>query len=708
MTKPFRDETLLLEERVDALIAELTIEEKVSQLTDSAAGLSRLGINEYNWWNEALHGVARAGTATVFPQAIALAAMWNEELLLEIAQAISEEARAKFNDAQRKDVYDRYHGLTFWSPNVNIFRDPRWGRGHETYGEDPYLTGKLGLAFIKGLQEGDGKHLKAAACAKHFAVHSGPEGDRHGFNTEVSKKDLFETYLPAFEDCVKHGKVEAVMGAYNAINGVPCCCNEWLLNEVLRKAWGFEGHVVSDCGAILDISAHHEYTESLEESAAVAVKNGCDLNCGEVYKCLVDAYEEDMVSEEDLDVALRHTLRARFKLGMFDKATSYDTIPLEKVACEAHKKLCLQSARECLVLLKNDGILPLNQHDIKSIALIGPNSNSEAVLLGNYNGTPTQYSTMLEGFSEYLGNSAAVQYARGCDFFGENDPALLEEATALANNSDVTVLCLGLDASFEGEAGDACNPYSSGDRPGVEMTEPQLYLLQKICEVTDRVIVMMFCGGAVAMNYADEHACAIIQSWYPGELGGKAVAQAVFGEYSPSGKLPVTFYKSTEDLPDFSDYSMANRTYRYFTGTPLYPFGFGLSYTKMAYSNMCVNKTILKQGDRVIVSLSAENIGKVDGGDVVQLYIKEIGAKNQPLHSLKRFKKIRLRQGEKQTVRFTLHAQDFAHVNEQGEKELLPNTEFEVFAGNCQPDLRSEQLTGSKPLKAVVTWQGLG
>lgn len=706
MADKFRDETLPLEERIDALIAALSIEEKVSQLTDSAAALSRLGINRYNWWNEALHGVARAGTATVFPQAIALAAMWNEELLFQIAQAISEEARAKFNEAQRRNVYDRYYGLTFWSPNVNIFRDPRWGRGHETYGEDPYLTSKLGVAFVRGLQDGDGKHLKAAACAKHFFAHSGPEGTRHGFNTEVTEKDLFETYLPAFEACVKEGNVEAVMGAYNALNGVPCCCNGWLLNDLLRKKWGFEGHVVSDCGAVFDISAHHEYTESLVESAAAAVKNGCDLNCGDVYKLLTEAYEEDLVTEDDLDTALRHTLRARFKLGMFDEKTNYDDIPFNKVACEEHKKLCLQAAKECLVLLKNDGILPLDKSSFKSIALIGPNAASENVLLGNYNGIPTHYSTMLKGFSEYLAGSTEVKFGQGCGFFGDDDDALLKEAAELARNSDATVLCIGLDASFEGEAGDANNPFGSGDRPDIEMTASQLHLLQKICETTDKVIVVMLCGSAVAMNYADEHANAIIQGWYPGELGGQAVAEAVFGEFSPGGKLPVTFYQSTEDLPDFSDYSMANRTYRYFTGTPLYPFGFGLSYSKIEIGNLTTGESGFGGKDTAVFRISAVNTGEREGDEVLQLYVKEKGVYNQPVHSLKRFKKIRLKPGETTIVEFTLNAGDFEHVNEDGEKELAPGTEFEVFVGSCQPDARSKMLTGSKPERATVHYLG--
>lgn len=663
-----------LEKTVRGMMKRMTVEEKVSQLTNSASAILRLGIKRYDWWNEALHGVARAGIATVFPQAIGLAAMWDEKLLFEVAEAISDEARAKYNKAQSEGNYERYYGLTFWSPNVNIFRDPRWGRGQETYGEDPYLSSKLGVAFVKGLQNSSGEHLKTAACAKHYAVHSGPENIRHGFNAEVSKKDLFETYLPAFEACVKEGKVEAVMGAYNAVNGVPSCCNHYLLNDILREKWGFDGHVVSDCGAIHDISEYHHYAEDYKHSAALSVKNGCDLNCGEVYRHLIDAYEEDLITEEEIDAALYRTLKTRAKLGMFQEKTEYDNIPYSVVACKKHKELTLKAARESLVMLKNDGLLPLDRAKIKSVAIIGANGNSEEVLLGNYFGYPTEFSTVFSGFSDYLGDDAAVEYAQGCGYF-ERDEKLLGEAVKLAGRSDAAVVCLGLNASFEGEEGDANNPYCAGDRKRIEIIEPQLELLRRVSEVNKNVILLMFCGGAVAYGEAIDLSNAIFHCWYPGEAGGKAIAQVVFGDSSPCGKLPVTFYKSTDDLPDFTDYSMKNRTYRYFGGKMEFPFGFGLSYAAFEYKNISFEK----RGDRVCASVEIRNTGSCGGAEVVQLYKSEKGAVNQPIKSLVRFKKIYLEPGEAAKVDFLICGDDFSHINENGERDSLRADDFELY-----------------------------
>lgn len=663
-----------METRIYELIDKMTIEEKVSQLTNSAAGISRLSINKYDWWNEALHGVARAGTATVFPQAIGLAAMWDDELLFEIAEVISTEARAKYNKAQKEGNFERYYGLTFWSPNVNIFRDPRWGRGQETYGEDPYLTSRLGISFIKGLQNNGAKHLRTAACAKHLAVHSGPEDTRHGYNVNVSKKDLFETYLPAFESCVKEGQVEAVMGAYNAVNGVPCCCNDYLLNKVLREEWGFKGHVVSDCGAIYDIKKHHNYTDSHKESAAISVKNGCDLNCGDIYKHLIDAYEEDLITEEEINVALYNTLKTRFKLGMFDENTEYDNIDYSLVACDNHRQLSLRASRESIVMLKNDGILPLKRDEIKSVAIIGVNGDSKEVLLGNYNGFPLEYHTVFKGLSDYLGENATVAYEQGCNFF-KAKRGLLNKAVKLAEESDVAIVCLGLDASYEGEEGDANNPYCAGDRKTIEIIEAQFELLKAVKEVNNKVILLMFCGGAVAFGEAKDFSNAILNCWYPGELGGKAIAQLLFGEYSPSGKLPVTVYSSTKDLPDFNDYSMANRTYRYFKGIPEFPFGFGLSYTKFQYGELQkeeINKNIK-------VTVTVKNIGDFDGKEVVKIFKSEKDAINQPIKSLARFKKIDLKKGEEKTVEFILTPEDFTHINENGEKEYLSSDQFNIF-----------------------------
>ncbi len=664
----------MIDTRIHDLIDKMTIEEKVSQLTNSAAGIGRLNINKYDWWNEALHGVARAGTATVFPQAIGLAAMWDDDLLFEIAEVISIEARAKYNKAQKEGNFERYYGLTFWSPNVNIFRDPRWGRGQETYGEDPYLTSKLGVAFIKGLQNNDSTHLRTAACAKHLAVHSGPEDTRHGYNVNVSIKDLFETYLPAFEACVKEGQVEAVMGAYNAVNGVPSCCNEYLLKDILREKWGFKGHVVSDCGAIYDIKKHHNYTGSHKESAAISVKNGCDLNCGDVYKHLIDAYEEDLITEEEIDVALYNTLKTRFKLGMFDEHTEYDNIDYSVVACDSHRQLSLRASRESIVMLKNDGILPLKRDEIKSVAVIGVNGDSKEVLLGNYNGFPLEYHTVFKGLSDYLGEDATVSYEQGCNFFKKKRSSL-KKAVKLAEESDVAIVCLGLDASYEGEEGDANNPYCAGDRKTIEIIEAQFELLKAVKEVNDKVILLMFCGGAVAFGEAKDLSNAILNCWYPGEMGGKAIAQLLFGEYSPSGKLPVTIYSSTADLPNFNDYSMTNRTYRYFKGTPEFPFGFGLSYTKFKYGELQIEKN----NDDVKVSITVKNVGDFDGKEVIRLFKSEKDSINQPIKSLARFKKISLKQGEEKTVEFILTPEDFTHINEDGEKEYLSFEKFDIF-----------------------------
>lgn len=660
--------------RIYSLINKMTIEEKVSQLTNSTAAIGRLGIDKYDWWNEALHGVARAGTATVFPQAIGLAAMWDDELLFDIAEVISTEARAKYNKAIREGKHERYYGLTFWSPNINIFRDPRWGRGQETYGEDPYLTSRLGVAFIKGLQNNNGEHLRTAACAKHLAVHSGPEDTRHGYNVNVTEKDLWETYLPAFEACVKEGRVEAVMGAYNALEGVPCCCNEFLLKNVLREKWGFDGHVVSDCGAISDIRKHHRYTASHKESAALSVRNGCDLNCGDIYKHLIDAYEEDLITEEEIDKALYNTLKTRFKLGMFDESTEYDGIDYSVVACDKHRELSLRAARESIVMLKNDGLLPLKKEEIKRVAVIGVNGDSKEVLLGNYNGFPVEYHTVFKGISDYLGEDATVSYEQGCKFF-KRKRGLLKKAVSLAESSDVAVVCLGLDATYEGEEGDANNPYCAGDRRTIEIIDAQLELLRAVREVNSKVILLMFCGGAVAFGEAKELSDAILNCWYPGELGGKAIAELLFGEYSPSGRLPVTVYSSTEDLPDFDDYSMKNRTYRYFEGTPEYPFGFGLSYTKFEYGKLYSEKS----DGKVKLSVTVKNTGDFDGKEVVRLFKSEKNGVNQPLKSLVRFKKISLARGEEARVEFLLTDEDFTHINEKGEKEHLSEKDFSLF-----------------------------
>ncbi len=701
----FRDKNLSLNERIEDLIARLTVEEKISQLSNTSEAIPALGIPDYNWWNEALHGVARAGFATVFPQAIAMAASFNAQLVYDIACAISEEARAKYNEAQRKNENGIYQGLTFWSPNINIFRDPRWGRGHETYGEDPYLSGTLGVAFIKGLQQFDGTHMKAAACAKHFAAHSGPEGGRHSFNAAVSKKDLFETYLPAFEMCVKEGQVEAVMGAYNRLNGSPCCANRKLLIEILREQWGFEGHVVSDCGAIMDISAGHQVTEDVEESSALALKNGCDLSCGSEYWSLNDAYEDDLITEDDIDVALRRLLRTRFKLGMFDNKedVGYSNISADHVACPEHKALSLEAARQSMVLLKNDGLLPLDKSKSKKIAVIGPNADSETVLLGNYNGAPTSSYTILGGMKDYLGDNESVAYAKGSELFSLNDTKesieasqnLLNEAIEAAGQCDVIIACVGLDSSLEGEEGDAYNAFASGDKLDLELPEVQKDLLAALYQTGKPLIVVLCAGSAINLSPAHENANAVIDAWYPGEAGGKAFAQLVFGDYSPSGRLPVTFYKTSEELPDFSDYSMQGRTYRYMENEPLYPFGYGLSYTTFRYSALNADASPVNEKTIINLNFVLANSGSFDGYEKVQVYVSPLHpSARTPRWQLKAFRAIYLKSGETTNVTINLARDAFSIVDEEGNR-FVQSGKYRVYIGGSQPDKRSEYLTKS-------------
>lgn len=574
--------------RAEELVDQMTVEEMASQLRFDAPAIERLGIPEYNWWNEGLHGVARAGTATMFPQAIGLAATFDEELMQRVGDVIATEGRAKYNESIRHGDRDIYKGLTFWSPNINLFRDPRWGRGHETYGEDPYLTGELGCAFIRGLQgEGDGvPYLKLAACAKHFAVHSGPEAERHSFDAVVSEKDLRETYLPAFEHCVKEAHVEAVMGAYNRTNGVPCCGHQYLIQEVLRGEWQFEGHFVSDCWAVNDFHTNHHVTDSAEESAALALESGCDLNCGCTYQKLLNAYGLGMVSKETIRESAVRLFTTRYLLGMFDE-TPYDAIPYEKVDCAEHHALAVQAAEESLVLLKNDGILPLSREQIHTLAVIGPNADSRRALIGNYHGTASEYVTVLEGIRAEAGDGIRILYSEGSHLFLEKGDSLakphhlISEAQTVAEHADAVILCLGLDETLEGEAGDAGNSDASGDKADLQLPASQKKLLESVLAVGKPTVVCMLAGSAMDLNLASEQASAILQVWYPGALGGRAVAKALFGGCSPSGKLPITLYRDLGGLPEFTDYSMKGRTYRYLEKEPLYPFGYGLTYGKV-------------------------------------------------------------------------------------------------------------------------------
>ncbi len=640
--------------RAKELVSQMTIEEKCSQMLYHAAAIDRLGIPRYNWWNEALHGVARAGDATVFPQAIGLGATFDEALVQSIGDVTSTEGRAKFNESSKHDDRDIYKGLTFWAPNVNIFRDPRWGRGHETYGEDPYLTGQLGMAYVKGLQGEDLDNPKSAACAKHFAVHSGPEADRHHFDAKVNDQDLYDTYLYAFKRLVADAKVESVMGAYNRVNGEPACGSKRLLKDILRGDWKFEGHIVSDCWAIKDFHENHKVTGCEVESAALAVNNGCDLNCGCVYEKLIYAYKAGLVTEETITESVERLIELRLRLGTLpERGSKYDDIPYEMVECKEHINLAIEAAKRSLVLLKNDGVLPLKKESLKTIGVIGPNSNSRIALVGNYEGTSSEYITVLEGIQRYVADDVRVFHSEGAHLWKDRLQGLCEakdgfaEAMTVAEHSDVVVMCLGLDATIEGEEGDAGNEFGSGDKKGLKLPGVQQELLEKITAIGKPVVLLVLAGSAMDLSWANENVNAIIQCWYPGARGGKAIAEVLFGEDSPSGKLPVTFYKSDADLPDFSDYSMEGRTYRYFKGTPLFPFGYGLSYSKIDYTDASIDKSEGNIGDTFTVKVTVKSSGDYDSHETVQLYVKDVEASTRVANfSLRGIKNVPLLPGE--------------------------------------------------------------
>lgn len=654
-------------ELAEKLVSRMTLEEKASQLRFDAPAIERLNIPAYNWWNEALHGVARAGTATVFPQAIALAAMFDDELLEEIGDAVSTEARARYNALDTEGDKDIYKGLTMWSPNINIFRDPRWGRGHETYGEDPYLAGRLGRAYVRGLQ-GKGKTYKVAACAKHFAVHSGPEDLRHHFNAEVSRKELFETYLPAFRELVDEG-VEAVMGAYNRVNGEPCCGSPTLLKDILRDEWGFQGHVVSDCWAVRDFHEGHKVTFRPEESVKLALENGCDVNCGCTYQHILEAVQEGLLSEEYITRSAVRLFTVRYMLGILGNGSEYDDIPYEKVECAEHLALAQRAARESCVLLKNDGILPLDRSKYATIGVIGPNANSRVALMGNYYGTSSRYVTMLEGIQDYVGDSARILYADGCHLWKDRTEHLaqpgdrLAEARAVARRSDVVILVVGLDESLEGEEHDEGNSYGSGDKADLLLPEPQRELAEQILALGKPVVTVLMAGSAVDLQGCGEKSNAVLDVWYPGARGGKAVADLLFGEFSPSGKLPVTFYKNEalEEIGAFTDYSMTNKTYRYYQGTPLYPFGYGLTYGDTAVVSYAI--------DGFMARVTAENRGSFDTDDVIEIFVHdETSPFATPNAKLCAFKRVHLAAGERAEFEVALDKKAFTVINDEGEE----------------------------------------
>lgn len=816
----FLDYTLSFEERVDILVNQMTTDEKISQMMNDSKAIPRLKVPEYNWWNECLHGVARSGYATVFPQSITVAASFDKNLLYNIASAISDEARAKYHEFIRQNKREIYTGLDFWTPNINIFRDPRWGRGHETYGEDPYLTGELATQFIEALQGDDSKYLKAIATVKHFAVHSGPEALRHSFDIDVSDMDLYETYLPAFRKTVEEAKVYSVMGAYNRFRGKSCSGHDFLLNQLLRNTWGFNGYVVSDCGAIRDIHTGHNIANNEAEAAVIGLKGGCDLNCGSYYENLKDALKQGLIAEEDLDVALRRIFMARFKLGMFDpdSLVPYSSIPAGIVCSSANTTLARQAARESIVLLKNEnGILPLNKNEINTIAVIGPNADNWESLVGNYHGIPKNPVTFLKGIRNKVEPKIKVLYAEGANLSAEKlnlkpippvflqtedgqeglhasyynntrlegvpvlervddninfwwehkpiskdlidnfsikwggylvpdvsgtyeiggfskrgmtiwidgkeitngkgsvhhgkyatgilkleagkkypievtyfsdesnahvqllwtrtDEDILNEAVIVAKEADLSVVVLGLSQRLEGEG---------GDRKSIELPEQQIQLLKAVKATGKPVILVLNIGSALAINWAKENIDGIINAGYPGEEGGNALADVLFGDYNPAGRLPITYYTSLKELPPFEDYNMQNRTYRYYTGTPLYPFGYGLSYTNFEYSGLKIPTTI-NAGDTLNVSVDVKNIGERTGDEVVQLYIKDVKASTlRPLCQLEGFARICLKAGESKTVAFKILPRQLSLINKKTER-VIESGDFIVYVGGCQP-----------------------
>ena len=712
----YKNPELSFEARASDLVSRMTLSEKISQMKNSAKAIPSLGVPRYNWWNECLHGVAMAGIATVFPQAIGLAATFNKELLFEVANIISDEARAKYHEAQRRGKWSfsiisflfgrgLFQGLTFWSPNINIFRDPRWGRGQETYGEDPYLTSQMGIAFITGLQGDHPKFLKVIATPKHFACYSGPEKGRFSFDAKVNIKDFRETYLVAFKECIKIG-AGSIMGAYNRINGVPCCSNKLLLKTLLREEWGFEGYVVSDCRAIRYMKSDHKYTKSYAQAAACGVKNGCDLECGSTYQHLNKAFQDGLISEEQINQAVTRLFKARFQLGMFDppELVPYTDIPFEINDCAKHREMALQAARESIILLKNkDNMLPLNKN-LKALAVIGPNAHSKKVLLGNYYGTPSKSVTPLEGIKTKVSSNTTVLYAKGCNIKGKSFSGL-SKAINIAKKSEVEVviLYLGIDQSMECED----LPWTlHPDRQYLELPPHQQRLLEAIYTLDKPIVLVLLNGSPMAIPWADEHIPAILEAWYPGEEGGTAIADVIFGDYSPAGRLPVTFYKSTAELPPITDYNMKGRTYRHIETEPLYPFGYGLSYTKFDYSNLQLSADEISVGENMEVIIDVENVGTRTGDEVIQLYLKDLEASARvPHYQLQGFRRVTLNTDERMTVSFTITPRQMALITDEGKCVLEPG-KFRVYVGGSQCDPRSKALTGNEVLEATFEVSG--
>ncbi|WP_111709301.1 glycoside hydrolase family 3 N-terminal domain-containing protein [Lutibacter citreus] len=695
----FQDSSLSIEKRVDILVSQMTLEEKVGQLVNSAPAIDRLNVPDYDWWNEALHGIARNGKATIFPQGIGLGATFDPELAKRVASAISDEARAKYAVSQSMGNHSKYAGLTFWTPNVNIFRDPRWGRGQETYGEDPFLMSKMGVAFVSGLQGDNPNYLKTAACAKHFAVHSGPESIRHTFNAEPNKQDLYETYFPAFEALVKEGKVEGVMAAYNAVYGKPAAASPYLLKEVLRDTWGFDGYITSDCGAIGGITYKMKYVKTPVEAAAIALKAGTNLNCGNTYKHVTEALEKGLITEELINNRTKQLFKTRFRLGMFDKDNKnpYLKLGVEEIHSDEHIQLALETAEKSIVLLKNkNNLLPLPK-DIKIPYLTGPFANSADMLMGSYYGVSSNMVTILEGVADVVSLGTSLNYRSGALPFHKNiNPK--NYAPIVAGDSDVTICVVGLTADREGEEVDAIASQDIGDKVDLKLPENQIHYIKELAKNKKGPIVLVVASGSpISLVDVEDDCDAILQIWYPGEQGGAAVANVLFGNVSPSGHLPITFPKSIAQLPAYDDYSMQGRTYKYMKEEPMFPFGFGLTYSTTEFKNITLNKEKLKSKDELNVQVEVTNTGNFDIDEVAQLYISPlVNTDNLPLTSLKGFKRISLKKGETKTVEFKVLANELKVINSEGEK-VWRKGDYKVIVGNSSPSALSERLGAATP-----------
>jgi beta-glucosidase len=699
----WKDPGQATDDRIADLLSKMSLEEKISQMVNNSAAIDRLGIPAYDWWSECLHGVARFGRATVYPQAIGMAATWDTDLVGRIGTAISDEGRAMFHAMEKYGFSRRYGGLTYWTPNINIFRDPRWGRGQETYGEDPFLTSRMGVSLVKGIQGDHPKYLKAGACGKHFAVHSGPEGLRHEFNAITSQKDLHETYLFAFRALVDAG-VESIMCAYNRTNEEACCASNTLLLDILRDDWGFGGHILSDCGALRDLYEGHGLAADPAEAAALALKSGVNLNCGNTYSSLLEAVEKGLVTEDEIDTSLAYLLRTRFKLGLFDP---YDMVPFTKIPtdvvnCPEHRALAREAAQKCVVLLKNNGILPLSD-DTEKIYVTGPNATNLDVMLGNYFGVSGNMSTILEGIAANRQAGTFIEYRKGAELDRENINPIDWTTGGAKEAGTVTIACYGISPLLEGEEGEAILSPSKGDRLDIGLPESQVKMIRKLSDGNENPIILVLNGGSpVDISKVVDLVDAILFVWYPGEEGGNAVGDIIFGDVNPSGRLPITFPKSIEDLPPYEDYSMAGRTYRYMTKAPMFPFGFGLSYTAFSYEASDADNLSLNAGEEINIEVTVSNKGTMAGEEVVQLYVSDLEASvDVPISSLKGFRRIYLEPGESKQVSFRVDEKMLQMVNEKGKFILEPGA-FKITIGGSSPGSRSLELGAPEPVEIML------